>query len=64
MKIEFNTSGQAFEDYGNEEVKRILEIGRNGLQLLLRSNSKFRILELVKKIIQKSHDKFSLWLLY
>lgn len=25
MNIKFNTSGQAFEDYGNEEVKRILE---------------------------------------
>ena len=25
MKIEFKTSGQAFEDYGNMEVERILE---------------------------------------
>lgn len=25
MKIEFNTSGVAFEDYGDTEVERILE---------------------------------------
>ena len=25
MKIEFKTSGQAFEDYGDTEVERILE---------------------------------------
>lgn len=25
MNIKFNTSGQAFEDYGNEEIERILE---------------------------------------
>ena len=25
MKIKFNTSGQAFEDYGDTEVERILE---------------------------------------
>lgn len=25
MNIKFNTSGQAFEDYGDEEVERILE---------------------------------------
>lgn len=25
MKIEFNTSGQSFEDYGDVEVERILE---------------------------------------
>ena len=25
MKIEFKTSGQAFEDYGDTEVERVLE---------------------------------------
>lgn len=25
MKIEFETNGQAFEDYGDKEVQRILE---------------------------------------
>lgn len=25
MNIKFNTSGQAFEDYGDKEVERILE---------------------------------------